>query len=116
MKYDPVLNYISGQFIEASGTAKMDVISPLDGTLLSTVPMSDKTDLNKAVLAAKAAFPSWSKTPIKDRVQVFFRYKYLLEKNLTGLAELISEENGKTISEAIAEVEKCIELTEFATS
>ena len=66
--------------------------------------------------AAKAAFPGWSKTPIKERVQVFFRYKYLLEKNLQELAALISEENGKTIAEAIAEIEKCIELTEFACS
>ena len=56
------------------------------------------------------------KTPIKERVQVFFRYKILLEKNLNELSALISEENGKTISEATAEIEKCIELTEFACS
>jgi malonate-semialdehyde dehydrogenase (acetylating)/methylmalonate-semialdehyde dehydrogenase len=47
---------------------------------------------------------------------VFFRYKYLLEKNLKELAELCSEENGKTYGESVAEIEKCIELTEFATS
>jgi malonate-semialdehyde dehydrogenase (acetylating)/methylmalonate-semialdehyde dehydrogenase len=72
--------------------------------------------LDKAVSAARAAFPGWSKTPIKERVQVFFRFKYLLEKNLQELSVLVSEENGKTLGEAIAEVEKCIELTEFATS
>jgi malonate-semialdehyde dehydrogenase (acetylating)/methylmalonate-semialdehyde dehydrogenase len=90
--------------------------SPLDGTLLSTVPMSSKKDLDAAVEAAKAAFPKWSKTPIKERVQVFFRYKYLLEKHLKELAELCSEENGKTYGESVAEIEKSIELTEFATS
>jgi malonate-semialdehyde dehydrogenase (acetylating)/methylmalonate-semialdehyde dehydrogenase len=116
MKYPPVKNYINGQFIISSGSAKMDIISPLDGTLLSTVTMSSTTDLDAAVLAAKAAFPSWSKTPIKDRVQVFFRYKYLLENNIKSLAALVSEENGKTYGEAVAEIEKCIELTEFATS
>lgn len=116
MKYPPVFNYINGQFVPASIDTKMDVISPLDGTLLSTVPLSEAKDLEDAVTAAKAAFPSWSKTPIKDRVQVFFRYKYLLEKNLKGLAELVSEENGKTYGEAVAEIEKCIELAEFATS
>ena len=62
------------------------------------------------------AFKTWSKTPIKERGQVFFRYKTLLEKNLQELAELCSEENGKTMGEAIAEIEKCIELTEFACS
>jgi malonate-semialdehyde dehydrogenase (acetylating) / methylmalonate-semialdehyde dehydrogenase len=94
----------------------MDVISPLDGNLLSRVPMSSSADLDKAVSAAQAAFPSWSKTPIKERVQVFFRYKVLLEKHLKELADLCSEENGKTYSESVAEIEKCIELTEFATS
>ncbi len=116
MKYTPTQNFINGKFIAASGKRSLDVISPVDGTLLSTVPMSTADDLNAAVKAAKAAFISWSKTPIKERVQVFFRYKTLLEKNLQELAALCSEENGKTIGESIAEVEKCIELTEFATS
>jgi malonate-semialdehyde dehydrogenase (acetylating) / methylmalonate-semialdehyde dehydrogenase len=116
MKYSPVQNFIDGQFVTSSGDAKMEVISPLDGNLLSTVPLSGAKDLNDAVGAAKKAFPSWSKTPIKDRVQVFFRYKYLLEKNIESLASLVSEENGKTYGEAVAEIEKCIELAEFATS
>lgn len=116
MKYSPIRNYINGQFVAASVSRTMDVISPVDGQLLSTVPMSAATDLDKAVQAAKKAFPAWSKMPIKERVQVFFRYKTLLEKYLDELALLCSEENGKTKGEAIAEIEKCIELTEFATS
>jgi malonate-semialdehyde dehydrogenase (acetylating) / methylmalonate-semialdehyde dehydrogenase len=116
MKYNPVQNYINGKFTDASSTNKLDVISPLDGSLLSTVPLSTPKDLDDAVKAAKAAFPAWSKMPIKERVQVFFRYKYLLEKNLKEIAELVQEENGKTYSEAVAEVEKSIELTEFACS
>jgi malonate-semialdehyde dehydrogenase (acetylating)/methylmalonate-semialdehyde dehydrogenase len=78
--------------------------------------MSAPKDLDAAVRAAKIVFPAWSHTPIKERVQVLFRYRYLLEKNLHELAALVSEENGKTIGEAIAEIEKCIELTEFAVS
>jgi len=116
MKYPAIQNYINGQFVAASTTKTMEVISPVDGQLLSTVPMSAAKDLDAAVTAARKAFPAWSKTPIKERVQVFFRYKTLLEKNLEALATLCSEENGKTHGEAIAEIEKCIELTEFATS
>jgi malonate-semialdehyde dehydrogenase (acetylating)/methylmalonate-semialdehyde dehydrogenase len=78
--------------------------------------MSTAKDLDDAVQAANAAFPAWSKTPIKERVQVFFKYKTLLERDLKQLAELCSEENGKTYGESVAEIEKCIELTEFATS
>ena len=116
MKYAPVKNYINGQFVDASTSRTLPVISPLDGNLLSEVPMSSNDDLQKAVEAARQAFHKWSKTPIKERVQVFFRYKTLLEKNMKELAELVQEENGKTYSEAVAEVEKSIELTEFATS
>jgi len=116
MKYAPIANYINGQFVPASTSQTMNVVSPLDGTLLSTVPMSASTDLDAAVAAAKAAFPIWSKTTIKERVQVFFKYKYLLEQHLKELAMLCSEENGKTYGESVAEIEKCIELTEFATS
>ncbi|MDQ6763037.1 MAG: aldehyde dehydrogenase family protein, partial [Bacteroidota bacterium] len=116
MKYPNVQNYIAGNFKSSSSGKTLDVISPIDGTLLSKVCLSSLEDLDEAVNAAKKAFPSWSKTPIKERVQVFFRYKTLLEKNLQSLAELCSEENGKTIGESTAEIEKCIELTEFACS
>jgi malonate-semialdehyde dehydrogenase (acetylating)/methylmalonate-semialdehyde dehydrogenase len=116
MKYPAIKNFINGEFVAPAGSRTLEVVSPIDGTLLSTVPMSTNEDLKRAVLAAKTAFPAWSRTPIKERVQVFFRYKYLLEKNLKSLAELVQEENGKTYGEAVAEIEKSIELSEFATS
>jgi malonate-semialdehyde dehydrogenase (acetylating)/methylmalonate-semialdehyde dehydrogenase len=116
MKYPSLKNYINGQFVASNSGRTIQVISPVDGVLLSAVTMSSTEDLNNAVEAAKTAFYKWSKTPIKERVQVFFRYKFLLEKNLHELATICSEENGKTMSEAVAEIEKCIELTEFATS
>jgi malonate-semialdehyde dehydrogenase (acetylating)/methylmalonate-semialdehyde dehydrogenase len=116
MKYETVKNYYHGEFVESSSAESLDVISPIDGNLLSKVPMSSIEELNSAVESAKKAFPKWSNTPIKERVQVFFKYRYLLEKNLDELTKLVSEENGKTYDEARAEVEKSIELTEFAVS
>ncbi|MDQ6814608.1 MAG: CoA-acylating methylmalonate-semialdehyde dehydrogenase [Bacteroidota bacterium] len=116
MKYPALKNFINGEFLSSNSTRKLEVISPVDGTHLSDVIMSDAADLHQAVEAARTAFHKWSKTPIKERVQVFFRYKFLLEKNLQELAQICAEENGKTLSEAVAEIEKCIELTEFATS
>lgn len=116
MKYPTIQNFINGNFVKPGSESKLDVISPIDGNLLSTVPMSNMGDLDSAVKSAQAAFPAWSRTPIKERVQVFFRYKALLEKHLEELSKLCSEENGKTYGESVAEIEKCIELTEFATS
>lgn len=116
MKYAEVRNYINGEFVPSLTSRTLDVISPLDGTILSKVPLSGPGDLDDAVAKAQQAFLRWSKIPIKERVQVFYRYKALLEKNMTVLSELISEENGKTFDEAKAEIEKSIELTEFACS
>jgi malonate-semialdehyde dehydrogenase (acetylating)/methylmalonate-semialdehyde dehydrogenase len=115
-KYGQLKNFISGGFAAVTSGRSLPVFSPLDGSLLAEMPCSSAADLDVAVASAQAAFPGWSRTPIKERVQVFFRYKYLLEKNLDELAALVSEENGKTRGEAVAEIEKCIELTEFATS
>jgi malonate-semialdehyde dehydrogenase (acetylating)/methylmalonate-semialdehyde dehydrogenase len=115
MKYPALSNYVEGK-LTASGNGKLEVFSPLDGSVISTVPLSTKSDLDKAVEAAKKAFLSWSNTPIKERVQVFYKYKYLLEQNIEELTELVHIENGKTISESRAEVEKSIEVTEFACS
>lgn len=115
MKYPEIKNYIGGQFV--SGEHKrMDIISPLTGDIISKAPLSGMDDVNAAVSAAKKAFQSWSAMPIKERVQIFYRYKALLEKNREELAIIIREENGKTMGEAYAEVDKSIELTEFACS
>jgi malonate-semialdehyde dehydrogenase (acetylating)/methylmalonate-semialdehyde dehydrogenase len=116
MKYEAVKNYYDGKFVESNSNESLEVISPIDGNLLAKVPMSTVDELDAAVESAKNAFLNWSNTPIKERVQVFFRYRNLLEQNFDELTALISEENGKTLDEARAEVEKSIELTEFACS
>ena len=116
MKYPEVRNFIKGKFTDGLDRDKLNVISPVDGVLLSTVLMSKSSDLDTAVSSSMEAFKIWGKTPIKERVQVFFRFKALLEKNKKELAQLISEENGKTLDEGLAEIEKSIELTEFACS
>ncbi len=94
----------------------MDVISPLDGTVISSVPLSSKSDLDEAVKAAQAAFPAWSALTLKERTQVFYKFRNLLESNMQELSALVSHENGKTFGEAQAEVLKGMELSEFACS
>ena len=115
-KYPPVRNYIGGQFVDGNGSSYLDVFNPADGSVISRVPLSKAGDIDRAVDAARKAFPGWSETPIKERVQVFFRYKALLEKNIDELSKLVTEENGKIDVEARAEVLKSAELTEFAVS
>jgi malonate-semialdehyde dehydrogenase (acetylating)/methylmalonate-semialdehyde dehydrogenase len=115
MKYETVRNYIGGGFRLANAEL-LDVFDPAKGEVISRVPLSQAGDVHAAVDSAKGALPAWAATPIKERVQVFFRYKALLEKELEPLAALVSEENGKVMSEARAEILKSAELTEFACS
>ena len=115
MKYPHVNNFINGEFTSI-GNGTMDVYSPIDGSVISQVTISSASELDKAVQSARKAFKSWSEMPIKERVQVFFKYRNLLEEHTEEFTNLVSEENGKTYSEAKAEVLKSIELTEFACS
>lgn len=108
-------NFINGK-VEENITKNMEVISPLDGKVISKVVLSDSKDLDEAVNAAKAAFPEWAAKTIKQRVQILYKFRNLLEENLDELTELIYLENGKIRDEARAEVLKGIELTEFACS
>ncbi len=113
--HPPVQNFIGGKF-DRNGQSAMDIISPIDGSTISSLPMSSAEDVDKAVQSAKNAFPAWSALTLKERVQVFFKYRSLLEKNIDELTELVHLENGKTHGESRAEVLKSIELCEFAVS
>jgi len=110
-----VQNYVGGAFV-APDVPVVDVYDPSSGEVISRVPMSSAREVDAAVRSARAAAPEWAATPIKERVQVFFRYKALLEHHIDELAALVTEENGKTAGEARAEVLKAAELTEFACS
>ncbi len=111
-----LMNYIGGTWMDASAREFFPVMNPSIGRQIAAVPLSSSADVDAAVKAARAAQPGWAATPIKERVQVFFRYKRLMEDHLKDLAALVHEENGKILGEAIAEVEKAIEVTEFACS
>ena len=115
MKYAEVQNCIGGAFVSPDAPT-LEVYNPSSGEMISRVPLSSARDVDAAVTAARAALPGWSATPIKERVQVLYRYKALLEKHIDELSALVTEENGKIASEARAEVLKSAELTEFACS
>jgi malonate-semialdehyde dehydrogenase (acetylating)/methylmalonate-semialdehyde dehydrogenase len=112
-RYPAAGNFVGGRTVPGSGPS-IDVINPADGSVLSQVVLSTRDDVDAAVRNAAAAFPGWAATPIKERVQVLFRYRTLLEQHLDELAALITLEHGKIHGEAEAEVLKAMETTEFA--
>ncbi len=115
LRYPEVRNYVGGSFV-ADDLPALDVYNPSDGTVISRVPLSTQHQVDAAVRSAQQAFPGWAATPIKERVQVFYRYKALLERHIDELSALVTEENGKVESEARAEILKSAELCEFACS
>jgi malonate-semialdehyde dehydrogenase (acetylating)/methylmalonate-semialdehyde dehydrogenase len=92
------------------------VENPRHAKVLGQVAESTAADVDAAVAAARAAFPGWRDTPYKDRAQVLYRLKTLMERDLDALSWIVSHENGKTFGEAQAEVKKGIECLEFGCS
>ena len=115
MKYAPLENFINGTHASSNATT-IEITSPINGELLSSAPLSSADDVETAVAAAQAAFANWSALTLRQRCEVFYRYRSLLQDNLDELSQICHEENGKTIGESKAEVLKAIELTELACS
>jgi malonate-semialdehyde dehydrogenase (acetylating)/methylmalonate-semialdehyde dehydrogenase len=111
-----VQNFLNGRFVASDHVQYLPVMNPGIGKQIAKVPLSSAGLVDEAVASARTAFSAWSGQPIKERAQVLYRYRALLEKNAQALADLVREENGKTMGEAAAEIDKSIELTEFACS
>jgi malonate-semialdehyde dehydrogenase (acetylating)/methylmalonate-semialdehyde dehydrogenase len=107
-------NFIGGQWVEAQVERLETVPNPATGETLAQVPLSGRSDLDRAVEAAKEAFRTWRKTPVPVRARILFKYHQLLIKHKEELARLITEENGKSYKEALGEVQRGIECVEFA--
>jgi len=109
-----VPNYVNGRWVESTSKEWRDVINPANGEVIASVPMSSDAEVLAAVEAAHAAFPAWRRTPAEDRIQPLFKLKMLLEEHIDELARTITRENGKTFTEAKAELRRAIENVEVA--
>ncbi|HYS04360.1 MAG TPA: CoA-acylating methylmalonate-semialdehyde dehydrogenase [Candidatus Dormibacteraeota bacterium] len=107
-------NYVDGAWNEPAGRDLLDVENPSTGGTIARVPLSSAADLDAAVAAARAAFPAWSTTPVDKRVAPLFRLAALIRDNRETLARQITEENGKSLPDARAEVDRTLENVETA--
>jgi malonate-semialdehyde dehydrogenase (acetylating)/methylmalonate-semialdehyde dehydrogenase len=110
----PVRNYIDGAWTASKATETLPVINPATGERLGTTPLSPAADVEKAVAAAKAAFPDWRATPAVDRARVLFRLKGLLDKHHEEMARDLTREHGKILLETMGEIRRGIENVEHA--
>jgi malonate-semialdehyde dehydrogenase (acetylating)/methylmalonate-semialdehyde dehydrogenase len=107
-------HYIDGQWVESNAREWSEILNPATGESLGKVPISDAAEVTKAIDAAAAAYPAWRRTPPEDRIQPLFKLKVLLEDHLDDISRLITQENGKTFTEAKAEMRRAIENVEVA--
>jgi malonate-semialdehyde dehydrogenase (acetylating) / methylmalonate-semialdehyde dehydrogenase len=107
-------NYVQGGWRRSATQEYVDVINPATAEILARTPLSTAADVDAAVQSAAEAFPAWRRTPPGERVQYLFKLKNLLEEHIGEIARLITEENGKTLAEAKAELRRGIENVEVA--
>ena len=107
-------HFINGQWVDSNTKEWSDVVNPATGDILAKVPLADAAETNKAIEAAAAAYPDWRRTPPEDRIQPLFKLKMLLEDHIDDIARIITQENGKTFTEAKAEMRRAIENVEVA--
>lgn len=107
-------NYIAGVWERSQTQAVSYIENPATGEQLAAIELAGEAEVGRAVAAAAKAFPAWRRTPPQDRIQFLFRFRDLLIKRIDDLARNITLENGKTLAEGKAEVQRGIENVEVA--
>jgi malonate-semialdehyde dehydrogenase (acetylating)/methylmalonate-semialdehyde dehydrogenase len=113
LKLQTVPAWINGKPVTPSGRMG-EVFNPATGQVTKKVCFSDPALVDSAVKAASAAFPAWRDTPPLRRARVMQDFLALLKKNQKALAQIVSEEHGKVLDDAMGSVQRGIEVVEFA--
>ena len=95
---------IGGKAADAADGKTIDVINPATGKLVDTVPAATAEDVARAVECARTAQKEWAKIPVYERVEIMYKFIELVERDKEDLARTLSEETGKCITEARAEI------------
>ncbi|MFK8003364.1 MAG: CoA-acylating methylmalonate-semialdehyde dehydrogenase [Polyangiales bacterium] len=114
--YVTAKNFIGGEWTDAESGKTIPVMNPRHNKEMGQMVWSVESDTNRAIAAAEAAFPAWKATPMKERAQIMYRVKQIMESKLDELSWLLAHENGKSIPQAKGEVLKGIECVEYGCS
>jgi len=109
-----ISHWIGNQATVGSGSRRADVFNPALGSVARQVVLADQADVEQAVASARAALPAWAASAPQKRARVMFKIKELVERHADDLARLITGEHGKTFPDAQGEVQRGLEVIEFA--
>ena len=109
-----VSHWVAGKEFVGTGAGRGQVFDPAKGIQTKEVAFADKGDIEAAVAAASSAFPEWRDTSLAKRSAIMFRFREFLESKKSELAEIITEEHGKVVSDALGEINRGLEVVDFA--
>jgi malonate-semialdehyde dehydrogenase (acetylating)/methylmalonate-semialdehyde dehydrogenase len=109
-----IQQYIDGAAVDTSAQRYGDVFDPAQGVVQARVAFADQATIDRAVRAATAAFPAWRDTPLGKRSEILFAFRELLRANAPRLAQIVSSEHGKIVTDAAGEVARALEVVDYA--
>ncbi|HYG27757.1 MAG TPA: CoA-acylating methylmalonate-semialdehyde dehydrogenase [Caulobacteraceae bacterium] len=109
-----IRHFVNGSSLEGTSGRFGDVFNPNTGEVQARVQLASEGEVDRAVQAALAAFPAWAATNPQRRARVMFEFKRLVEVHMEELAELLSSEHGKVIADSKGDIQRGLEVIEFA--
>jgi malonate-semialdehyde dehydrogenase (acetylating)/methylmalonate-semialdehyde dehydrogenase len=107
-------HWIGGKAVSGASGREGSVWNPATGTEQARVPLAAPSEVDDAVRAAGAAYPDWSQSSLARRTKVLFAFRELVNARTGDLAGIIADEHGKVVSDARGEVQRGLEVVEFA--
>ena len=111
---ETVNHWIDGREFVSKSNRTAPVFDPALGIETKRVALANAEEINKAILSARKAFPGWRDTSLAKRQSIIFNFRELLNKKKEELAEIITSEHGKVLSDALGEITRGQEVVEFA--
>ncbi len=109
-----IQHFIQGRHVDGTSGRTGPVFNPVTGETQSEVALATAEETRAAIAAAQAAFPAWRAVNPQRRARVMFNFKTLVEQNMEELARMLSSEHGKVIADAKGDVQRGLEVIEFA--
>ena len=107
-------HFIGGKEVKGASGRQGDVFNPNTGEVQAKVALANKSEVEKAIANAEAAFPAWAATNPQRRARVMFKFLELIQGEYDDLARLLSSEHGKTFADAKGDIQRGLEVVEFA--
>ncbi|MGA1812189.1 CoA-acylating methylmalonate-semialdehyde dehydrogenase [Frondihabitans sp. 4ASC-45] len=110
-----ITHWIDGQRVAGTSGRTSPVFDPALGVATKNVALASQDEIDRAIASAKKAFPAWRDMSITKRQQIMFRFRELVNERKDELAQILTAEHGKVVSDSLGEIQRGLEVLELAT-